>query len=107
MSDCVSGILSLLTVGQAGVAYNVTNSGNLTTVADFSSLIATTAHVPFSHGQAQPGRQENTSLQRATALDDTRLKQLGWMPSINLEEGVVRTLSSLRGELNPHRNGSA
>ena len=107
VSDCVSGILSLLTVGQAGVAYNVTNSDNLTTVADFSSLIAITAHVPFSHGQAQPGWQENTSLQRATALDDTRLKQLGWMPTVSLEEGITRTLSWLRGELNPHRNESA
>lgn len=96
VSDCVSAILSLLTVGQAGVAYNVTNSGNLTTVADFSALIATRAHVPFSHGQAQLEWQENTSLQRATALDDTRLKQLGWVPSISLEEGVARTLSRLR-----------
>lgn len=96
VSDCVSAILSLLTVGKAGVAYNVTNSNNLTTVAQFSALIARTAGVAFTHGDPAPDWDEQTSLQRATALDDSLLRELGWSPAISVEEGVERTLSSLR-----------
>lgn len=98
VSDCVSGILSVLTSGKAGQAYNVTNTDNLVSLRDFSELIARQGNVAFSAPDSHTGESssDGQALQRATALSDQRLRSLGWKPRIGLADGISRTFQALR-----------
>lgn len=97
ITDCVSGLLTVLAAGEPGEAYNVSNSQNLTTLRSFSQQIAEQAHVEF---QAAPlpdhGQGDQEILQRATALSDKKLRSLGWKPQVGLAEGISRTFQILR-----------
>lgn len=94
-ADCASGILSILTAGTSGEAYNVTNSGNSITMREFSRRIASAGDVPFT--AANPPRGDaSTALHRASALSDAKLRSLGWSPSVGIDEGIARTFDWLR-----------
>jgi UDP-glucuronate decarboxylase len=100
VADVASGILSVLTAGESGNAYNVTISDNLTSLRDFSQAIADQAPVPFSapNSSAIPS---SSSLHRASALSDARLRALGWSPAITLSDGIHRTLSAMNDSADP------
>lgn len=93
VADVASGILSILTAGEPGKAYNVTNSENLTSLRDFSQAIAHQASVPFSAPSLSI--TPSSSLHRASALSDKRLRMLGWSPAVTLSDGISRTLTAL------------
>lgn len=98
ISDCVSGILSIMTAGKSGQAYNVTNTHNLVSLHDFSQMIAQQGHVLFSAPPIKQNEFQSNEpyLQRATALSDQKLRSLGWIPRVSLAKGISRTLKALQ-----------
>jgi nucleoside-diphosphate-sugar epimerase len=95
VDDCATGLLSVLAVGKSGEAYNVTNSENLVTIGGFAEAIAAESGVsvsyPVDHKQIP-----TTGVHRISALDDAKIRMLGWCPQTNLKQGIQKTLRSMQ-----------
>lgn len=89
ISDCVSGLLTIAAQGQAGQAYNISNSDNNVTFREFAQTICDVygvkLHFPNDTQSNNTGVQQ---LIRASSLDDSKLRGLGWEPKISLIKGV-------------------
>jgi nucleoside-diphosphate-sugar epimerase len=93
IADCAAGILSVLTRGESKQAYNITNSDNHISMRDFSRTIAEIGGVKFIAPKAEI--HSSLKLHRASMLNDTKLRELGWKPQVSVEEGVKRTFEAL------------
>ena len=96
ISDCVAGILSILSAGEKSVAYNVSNSAYPVSFADFARAVGRVGGVQVHIPQAEHQINQNQSLKRIAQLGNTRLMSLGWSPQINFESAVERTFALLR-----------
>ncbi len=91
VDDVVAANLAALDHEESGV-FNV-GTGRETSVNElFRALRAATgADVVEKHGPAKPGEQ-----QRSVLGYETTTEELGWTPSVDLEDGLVRTVDSFR-----------
>lgn len=97
ISDCVSGILTVLLRGENGEAYNVSNTENAISLHDFCYYIAEVAGVQLKTVIANEEEEKlKTSITHAV-LSDYKLKKLGWEPVINVKNGIKNTLKILEG----------
>ncbi len=97
VEDTVSGLLAVARGGD-GMPVNVGMPGELT-IADFARLVARLAGVPgvirhLSSAADDPRRREP---------DVSRLRALGWRPTVSLEDGLHRTLEWFRTNADPIR----
>lgn len=96
VADAVSGLLWVLTRGEAGVAYNVADPSGDVRLRDLAAMIAHTGggDVVFE----LPDEVERAGYSTATKalLDGSRLRALGWRASYNFADGIARTVELLR-----------
>lgn len=93
--DCVLGILYILTRGENGAAYNVTNENTNMTIAQMAQMIAEKSgkisvvfDIPedaLKYGYAPPVKMK---------LSSKKLRSLGWKSNINLPEMYDRMIKS-------------
>lgn len=93
ISDCVGGLLAIAERGETGSAYNISNTGNNISLAEFASTIASEMHVDF---RAAAQHNLNQTSYRASSLDNRKLKDLGWTPLVDIPTGIKRTIHELR-----------
>ena len=97
IDDCVSGMLAVASRGVTGEAYNISNASNNVMFRDFAQAVCdaygVNLQVPTEDNSSKSAGQ---SLVRASSLDDTKLRSLGWKPEISLSEGITRTVEELR-----------
>lgn len=96
VSDCVSGILTLLENGENAEAYNITNDTETLALKDIAKIIANISQVKLKF--ELPSAQEANAYSRATIAiqDSSKLKTLGWKPNVSLQEGLSRTMSIIQ-----------
>ncbi len=96
LSDAVAAILTILEKGKKGEAYNVCNDGETRSVREIAELVAVrTAGGKISvkiEKKAGMGYAPDTAIY----LDSGKLRQLGWTPSVNMEEAYDRLVLYLR-----------
>lgn len=94
--DCASAILSVLTSGESGNAYNIAYSGSRTTIAGFAREVAaqTGTKVIFSDPD-EAAKAEMTPIAKQV-LSSAKLEELGWKGQFNVEEGICHTLAIMR-----------
>lgn len=93
VGDATSGLLHALLADQSG-PINVADSAGRVSIRQLADLFvaarpAKQLAVRFTSGQPVQGVSTVTGM----GLDDTRLRNLGWRPSVSLEEGIDRTLT--------------
>ena len=97
-SDAISAILQLLSKGENGQAYNVTNEANHITIADMAHMVADnlavkTIRVIFDIPENNVyGYACDTKMH----LDASRMMNLGWEPQIGLLEAYRRLIGSMK-----------
>ncbi len=95
VADAVSGLLTVLLVGESGHAYNIADAKSDITLKDLAGILAKYAgrKVVFE----LPDSVEASGYSKATKarLDGTKLKKIGWNPGYDIETGLTRTLSIL------------
>lgn len=96
ISDCVSGILSALLVGENGEAYNVSNTNNAISLHDFCSEIAKTSNVELNFKLPDMQEEKMATPIKHAVLSDEKLRKLGWQPRVSINEGVARTIEVLK-----------
>lgn len=92
--DAVGAILLLLLKGIPGQAYNISNPKSHTTIKEMAKLVA----VRFSKGKSQVvidiPKESNLGYAPETKLwlDISKIKKLGWYPTVGLEESYKRMI---------------
>jgi nucleoside-diphosphate-sugar epimerase len=96
VADAVSGLLTILLIGEKGEAYNIADTASDLTLKDLAELIASFAgkKVVFE----LPDDVESAGYSKATKarLDGSKLRGLGWKPFYDISEGMTRNLQILK-----------
>lgn len=96
--DCASAILSVLTCGVPGEAYNISNRNSIINIREMAEYLAEAAGVellfdiPMQTEAAAFNPMDNSS------LDSTKLEELGWFGVFDAEEGFEHTIRILKEE---------
>ena len=98
ISDAISALFTILLLGENGESYNVSNEKEEISVKDLALLIASLSNknlkVTFKE-ITEEERKGYLSIERVK-LNTDKVENLGWKPLIGLEEGIKRTLQSLK-----------
>jgi len=96
VADAVSGLLTVLLLGEKGQAYNIADAHSDITLRDLAQKLATLSHTKVIFDL--PSEAERSGFSKATKalLDSSKLQGLGWKALVNLDEGLQRTLSILK-----------
>ncbi len=88
VADCASGILTVLTTGDSGQAYNIANPNSRITIAEFASMTADLADVKVVFCEPDlEARQERSPISRAV-LASEKLEALGWQGGFDASTGI-------------------
>ena len=95
VADAVSGLLTVLLCGKCGEAYNIADEYSDIMLKDLAAIIAGVngKEVVFEI----PDAIEAAGYSKATKarLDGKKLKELGWEPLYNIQQGIERTIRIL------------
>ncbi len=96
LAEATVAFFTVLLKGEPAKAYNVANPYSYTSIADLAKRLGVWFNIPVE----RRGEKIDTPIPRAVEgtgpYDITRLKALGWNPSIMLQEGFSRTVESYR-----------
>ncbi|MGY2906898.1 NAD-dependent epimerase/dehydratase family protein [Bradyrhizobium sp. URHC0002] len=94
LSDATEGFLQVLLRGRPGEAYNIGNPSGSISIADLARLLAGlfSKHPPQIGQPSSNVRDKVTTKLAATCPDITKVKALGWSPTVGLAEGFRRTI---------------
>lgn len=96
--DAIMGLFVILSKGQNGEAYNVSNPKSHTTIANMAKMVAekvanNAIEVVFDIPESNTyGYAADTKMK----LNSDKLQALGWMPVVDLEESYRRLVSSMK-----------
>lgn len=98
VDDAVNGLLCLVEKGVAGESYNISSGGdmgNFAAIDEIANAIACAANKSISGATVSVSfREQADGRKPGIALDNRKLKALGWEVENSLEEGVSKTLKS-------------
>lgn len=94
--DSVSGLLTVLLLGAAGVAYNIADERNDATLRELASLIAKTAGQEVVFECPDSLERDGFSKVVKARLDGVRLRRLGWAPRYDVASGVAANYKALK-----------
>ncbi len=98
MADAVSGLLTVLLLGETGQAYNIADQSSDITLKDLAATLANIAGTKVIF--EIPDATEKAGYSKATKarLNGYKLKELGWSPYFNIKDGLFKTVTLLRNE---------
>lgn len=96
MSDAVSGLLTVLLLGEKGEAYNIADQSSDITLKDLASILADMAGTKVIF--EIPDATEKAGYSKATKarLDSHKIKQLNWIAFDNLKTGLKKTFEIIK-----------
>ena len=96
IADSASAILSVLTTGKTGEAYNIANSASRITVAGLAKTIADETGVKCIFADPDEVQKAELSPIAKQVLCASKLEALGWKGAYTVVDGVRHTLQILR-----------
>lgn len=96
ISDAISGLLTVISSGNTGEAYNITNTSNAISMFDFAKKIASEAGQVVERKGIQQNTVGETPITLAV-LSDNKLRLLGWKPLYDIDEGIHHTYLIMNG----------
>jgi len=94
--DCASAIISVLTSGVVGEAYNISNKVSIINIRQMAELLSEAGQVelifdiPSKIEAAAFNPMDNSS------LDSSKLESLGWQGEFSIKEGLLHTVQILK-----------
>lgn len=95
VADCSSALLSVLTQGSSGNAYNLANPCSQLTIAELAEKIARIGNCKVVFELPSTIDIANQSPISRQVLSSSKIEKLGWKPAFNIEDGIRHTLSIL------------
>lgn len=90
--DCASAILAVLVNGITGNAYNISNKNSVVSIHDMAEALAREGKVDVVFENPSDVEKKSYNLMVNSALDSTKLENLGWKAVFDLKEGTKATL---------------
>lgn len=100
-ADALAAILFILVRGRAGEAYNVANEdarASITEMAEVASRVLAEGHVPVRREVPDNYADLGYNPEMLVCLDASKLRGLGWRPTVGLEEMFRRMAESFGWE---------
>lgn len=94
--DCASAILTVLTSGESGQAYNISNRESVVTIRKMAELFAQAADVKVVYENPSDMELKGFNTMPNSSLNSNKLEKLGWKAVFSAERGVKRTIEILR-----------
>lgn len=96
VADAVTGLLTILTKGKDGEAYNIAEPRFDVRLAEVAGLVAKIGG--SSVRIEKPGTLESTGFSKVTTcrLDNKKIASLGWTAAYPLEKGLLNTIQIMR-----------
>lgn len=96
VADTVSGLLSVLLLGEIGEAYNISDISSDIMLKDLASIIADISGAKVVY--EIPDKIEAAGYSKATKarLDSSKLQHLGWNAKYDIKDGLERTIRILK-----------
>ena len=95
VADGVSAILHVLLDGEIGVPYNISNEACNVHLKDFAAYCAEWAGKSVVFDLPSETERKGFSVAMNAILDNSRLKNIGWIPRYNMKEAIWNTLDIL------------
>lgn len=95
VADAVTGLLAVLLAGENGEAYNLADNTDVT-LKNLAEAVAKSGGVKVVFDLPDALEAAGYSKASLALMDGTKARELGWEPSVVLEDGVSRTLAVLR-----------
>jgi nucleoside-diphosphate-sugar epimerase len=96
VSDAVSGLLCLLFKGNTGEAYNISNSQSIISIRGIAKLLCELTGKKLRMELPNDIERKGYSNPQNAIISDSKLIGLGWLPEIDIKEGLQRTLKILQ-----------
>lgn len=96
--DCASAILSVLTSGVNGEAYNISNKDSIINIRQMADCFAKAAGVELIFDIPTQAEVVTFNPMNNSSLDSTKLEDIGWSGLFGAEEGLGHTIRILKGE---------
>ncbi len=94
--DCASAVLAILTSGQSGEAYNISNPASIVSIREVAETFAQAAGRKIIFENPSDEEAAGYNMMDNSSLDSTKLTALGWRATYDIRQGVARTLEALR-----------
>ncbi len=94
--DCASAILTILTAGTSGEAYNISNPASVVTIREVAETFAKTAGRKISFENPSDEEAAGYNMMDNSSLDAEKLTALGWRARYDIRSGVARTVEILK-----------
>jgi UDP-glucuronate decarboxylase len=96
ISEAIEGLLTLLFYGNPGEAYNVANPKNEVTIGRLAEILCSLypeKNLSVSKQTSHSEKYLQTKIIKTTP-NISKISQLGWNPSVSIQEGFKRTIES-------------
>lgn len=94
--DCASALLTILSFGETGKAYNVSNKESVVTIRQLAEEIAKQSGRSIVNVKPTDLEERSRNFMELSALNAKSLEALGWCGHYDLQAGVRATLEALR-----------
>ena len=95
VADAVSGLLTVLLLGEDGAAYNIADESSDIRLRDLAALIADNAGKKVVFEIPDAVEAQGYSKATKARLDGAKLRKLGWKPFYDIKGGIRRTMQIL------------
>lgn len=99
MADSISGLLTILLLGEKGEAYNIAEEHSDIMLKDLALLIAEINGSKVIYETPDSVESAGYSTATKARLDGQKLQALGWKPKYDIKSGMKRTIMILKGTL--------
>lgn len=96
ISDAISGLLTIILLGEKGEAYNIADEKSDVRLRDLANIVAKCSGTKVIFDLPNETEKQGFSKATKARLDGSKLKNLGWEMKYDMEEGISRTLTILK-----------
>lgn len=94
--DCATAILSVLTCGKKGEAYNISNKNSIVTIRELAELIAQHGNVELLFDIPDIIEQKCFNPMDNSSLNSDKLENLGWNGIFSADTGIKHTIDIIK-----------
>jgi nucleoside-diphosphate-sugar epimerase len=96
VSDCVSGLFTILLKGEVGNAYNIANKNSNVTIRKIAQTLASSNNKEIIFENPSDKEKSSYNPVSQSVLNANKLEQLNWNARYDINSGLERTISILK-----------
>lgn len=96
IADAISGLLTIILLGEKGEAYNIADEKSDIRLRDLARIVAENSNTRVIFDLPNEIEQQGFSKATKARLNGNKLKNLGWKMKYDIESGISRTLKILK-----------